>query len=143
MTSIISVWDMETGTKCIPVSRASQVALVVKNPPANVGNVGWIPGSGRSSEVGSGNPLQYSCLKNPMDRRAWQATVHGVTKSQTQLSTHTLMAYAGFLTSQNNERKLENKLKEYVIKDKRRAKSCGRTGSLAIASCFNNYILVY
>ena len=89
MTFIIPVWDMETGTKCIPVSRASQVALVVKNPPANAGNVGWIPGSGRSSEVGNGNPLQYSCLKNPMDRRAWKATVHGVTKSQTQLSTHT------------------------------------------------------
>ena len=61
----------------------------------------------------------------------------------TCICTHTLMAYAGSLTSQNNERKLENKLKEYVIKDKRRAKSCGRTGSLEIASCFNNYILVY
>ena len=130
MTFIIPVWDMETGTKCIPVSRASQVALVVKNPPANAGNVGWIPGSGRSSEVGNGNPLQYSCLKNPMDRRAWKTTVPGVTKSQTQLSTHTLMAHAGSLTSQNNERKIENKPKEYVIKDKRRAKSCGKTGSL-------------
>ena len=130
MTFIIPVWDMETGTKCIPVSRASQVALVVKNPPANAGNVGWIPGSGRSSEVGNGNPLQYSCLKNPMDRRAWKTTVPGVTKSQTQLSTHTLMAHAGSLTSKNNERKIENKPKEYVIKDKRRAKSCGKTGSL-------------
>ena len=143
MTSIIPVWDMETGAECIPASRASQVALVVENLPAGAGNAGWIRGSGRCPEVGSGSPLQSSCLKNPMDRRAWPATVHGVTKSQTQLSTYTLTAYAGSLTSQNNERKLENKPKEYVIEDKRRAKSCGRTGSLEIASCFNNYILVY
>ena len=45
-----------------------------------------IPGSGRSPEGGNGNPLQYSCLGNPMDRGAWQVTVHGVPKSQTQLS---------------------------------------------------------
>ena len=48
---------------------------------------GSIPGSGRSSGGGYGNPLQYSCLENPMDRGAWQATVHGVTKNWTQLST--------------------------------------------------------
>ena len=68
---------------------ASQVALVVKNPPANAGDVRdmvSIPGSGRSPAGGNGNPLQYSCLKNPMDRGAWQATAHGVAKSQTQLS---------------------------------------------------------
>ena len=52
----------------------------VKNPPANAGNVGSIPGSGRSPGEGNGNPLQYSCLRNPMDRGAWQATVHGVAK---------------------------------------------------------------
>ena len=52
---------------------------VVKNLPANVGDVGSIPGSGRSSGGGHGNLLQYSCLENPMDRGAWQA-VHGVTK---------------------------------------------------------------
>ena len=46
-----------------------------------------IPGLGRSSGVGNGNPLQYSCLGNPLDREAWQATVHGVAKHQTQLST--------------------------------------------------------
>ena len=46
---------------------------------------GFVPGSGRSPGGGHGNPLQYSCLENPMDRGAWQATVHGVTKSQTQL----------------------------------------------------------
>ena len=58
---------------------------VEKNLPANAGDVGLIPGSGRSPGEGNGNPLQYSCLENPMDRRAWWATVHGVTKSQTRL----------------------------------------------------------
>ena len=53
---------------------------VVKNPPANAGDVGSIPGSGRSPEEGNGDPLHYSCLGNPMDRRAWHATVHGVAK---------------------------------------------------------------
>ena len=72
----------------------SQVALVVKNPSANAGDMrdaGSIPGSGRSPGGGHGNPLQYSCLENPMDRGAWWATVHGVEKSQTrqkQLSMH-------------------------------------------------------
>ena len=65
--------------------RASQVAPVVKNPPASAGDVGSIPGSGRSPGGGHGNPLQYSCLENPMDRGAWQATVHMVAKSQTWL----------------------------------------------------------
>ena len=48
---------------------------VVKNPPANAGDVGLIPGSGRSPGEGNGNPLQYSCLENPIDREAWQAIV--------------------------------------------------------------------
>ena len=64
---------------------ASQLALVVKNPPANVGDArdsDSIPGSGRSPGVGSDKPLQCSCLENPMDRGAWQATVHGVIKSR-------------------------------------------------------------
>ena len=65
---------------------AFQVVLVVKNLPANAGDPSMIPGLGRSPGGGHGNPLQCSCLKNPMDRRAWWATVHGVTKSQTQLS---------------------------------------------------------
>ena len=54
--------------------------------------MGWIPGSRRSPGGGHGNPLQYSCLENPMDRGAWWATIHGVTKSQTrlkQLNVHT------------------------------------------------------
>ena len=59
---------------------------MVKNPPSNAGeagNVGLIPGLGRSPGGGHGNPLQYSCLENPMDRDAWWATVHGVANSQT------------------------------------------------------------
>ena len=62
------------------------MALVVRNPSANtrdVRDVGWIPGSGRSSGGGHGNPLQYSCLENLMDRGAWWATVQRVAKSQT------------------------------------------------------------
>ena len=54
---------------------------MVKNPPANAGDVGSIPGSGRSPEGGSGNPLQYSCLGNSVDRGAWRVTVNGVTES--------------------------------------------------------------
>ena len=53
---------------------------VVKNPPANAGDRGLIPWSGRSPGVGNGNPFQYSCLQNPMDRGAWRAAVHGVAK---------------------------------------------------------------
>ena len=69
--------------------------LVVKNPPANAGDIrdlGSIPGSGRSPRGEHGNPLQYSCLENPMGRGAWRATVHQVTDSWTRLqrlSTHT------------------------------------------------------
>ena len=62
------------------------MALVVKNPPANAGDVrdaGSTPGLGRSPGGGHGNPLQYSCLENPMDSAAWQAMVHRVVKSQT------------------------------------------------------------
>ena len=53
---------------------------MVKNLPANTGDAGLIPGLGRSSEVGNGNPLQYSCQENLVERGAWQATVHRVTK---------------------------------------------------------------
>ena len=65
---------------------ASQMALVEKNPPANAGDirdVGLILGSGRSPGEGHSNPLQYSYLESPMDREAWQATVHGGVKSWT------------------------------------------------------------
>ena len=59
---------------------------MVKNLPASAGDIrdmGSIPGSGRSPGEGRGNPLQYSCLENPMDRGAWWAIVHGVAKSRT------------------------------------------------------------
>ena len=56
---------------------------VVNNPPTNSGDMGSIPGSGRSLGGGNGNPLQYSCLENPMDRGAWRATVYGVAESNT------------------------------------------------------------
>ena len=64
----------------------------VKDSACNAGDLGSIPGLGRSPGEGNGNPLQYSCLENPMDRGAWWATVHGVAKSQTRLSnfTHSL-----------------------------------------------------
>ena len=81
-------------------SLPSQVTLVVKNLPANAGDTrdtSLIPGSGRSSGEVNGNPLQYSCLENPMNRGAWQATVHGSQRvrhdwsdlSHTQTHTHT------------------------------------------------------
>ena len=66
------------------------MALGIKNSPANAGDArdtGSVPGLGRSPGGGNGNPLQYSCLKKPMDRGAWQAAVHGVKKNQTPLST--------------------------------------------------------
>ena len=65
------------------------MGLVVKNPPADAGDggdggdAGSIPGSGRSPGGGQGNPLQYSCLQNPMDRGVWQVIAHGVAKSRT------------------------------------------------------------
>ena len=66
----------------------SQVVLVVKNPPASAGDirdVGLFPGLGRSPGEGHGNPFQYSCLENPMDRGAWWAIVHRVAKSRMRL----------------------------------------------------------
>ena len=60
--------------------------LSSKESTCNSGDIGSIPGSGRSPGGGHGNPLQYSCLENPRDRGAWQATVHGVTQSRTRLS---------------------------------------------------------
>ena len=69
-------------------SGASQVVLMIKNPPANAGDLrdtGSIPGSGRSPGGGNSNPLQCSCLENPMDRGAWRATVLRIANNQTWL----------------------------------------------------------
>ena len=71
--------------KYLNINGASQVALLVKNPPVNAEEIretGSIPGSGRSPGEGNGNPLQYSYLEDPIDRGAWRAIVHGVTKNQ-------------------------------------------------------------
>ena len=74
--------------KCSPHGLPS--GSVVKNPPANAGDAGdadWIPGLGRSLGEGNGNPLQYSCLGNLMDREAWQATGHGVARVRHNFAT--------------------------------------------------------
>ena len=70
-----------------------------KASACNVGDPGLIPGLGRSPGEGNGNPLQYSCLENPMERGAWRATVHGVAKSWTRLSdfTHNISLYPYYL----------------------------------------------
>ena len=82
---------------------------MVKNLSANVGDAGLTPGLGSSPGEGNGNPLQYSCLGNPMDRGFWWATVHGVTKSQARLSNGTttdpLANRAISLTFQRNRKK--------------------------------------
>ena len=73
-------------TPALYIREGSQVVLVVKNLPANAGDardLGLIPGSGKSPGEGNGNPFQYSCLENPMDRGAWQATVHRVAELDT------------------------------------------------------------
>ena len=72
---------------------------LIKNLPANAGESDSIPGSGWSPGRGHGNPLQYSCLGNPMDREAWWATVHGVAESQIQLSTRAKNWDPAFLNS--------------------------------------------
>ena len=81
------------------------MVLGVKNLPTNAGGIkdmGLIPGSGRPPGGGHGNPLQYSCLENPMDRGAWRPIVHSVIQSQTQLkrlSTHACMYETDIRTS--------------------------------------------
>ena len=85
-------------SKRMPIMGASQVALVVQNPPANAGDTrdsGLIPGLGRSPGGVHGNPLQYSCLENPMDRIAWWATVHRVEKNLTRLKRFNMQMWEG------------------------------------------------
>ena len=75
------------------------MAQTVKHLAYNAGDLGSIPGSGRFSGEGNGTPVQYSCLENPIDRGAWWATVHGVTKSQTRLSDFTFTYLIGSVGS--------------------------------------------
>ena len=86
-------------------SWASQVALVVKSPPTSAGdirNACSVPGLARSPGGGHGNPLQYSCLGNPMDRGAWWVTVQKVTKSWTQLKRLCMHACLLYLLCKSN-----------------------------------------
>ena len=93
----------------------------VKAPACNTGDLGSISGSGRFPGEGNGNPLQYSCLENPMDRGAWWATVHGVAKNRTQLSdftfTFTIVFDVNTLNPQQNDNildsRIEGKMKVY------------------------------
>ena len=78
---------------------------MVKNLPANTGDLGLTRGSGRPPRGGNGNPLQYSCLENPMDRGASWATVRGVTKSQTQLRGH-MSQYLAKEQQRNHRKKI-------------------------------------
>ena len=101
------------GNMCQIWYEAFPGSAVAKNPLANAGDPrdsGSIPELGRSPGGGNGNPLLYSYLENAMDRGAWWATVHGVSKSQTQLSTHT-----GISESLPEERKLVNGSKKAVL----------------------------
>ena len=86
-----SVCEMEAFCFCffhITLFHIAPGGTVVKNLPANAGDVGLIPVLGRSPREGNDNPFQYSCLENSMDRGVWRATVHGVAKSWKRLSTH-------------------------------------------------------
>ena len=94
--------------------KASQVALVVKNLPVNAGDArdaGWISGS---PGEGDGNPLQYSCLENPMDREAWQATVHGVAKSWTRQQWSTQNIKQNKYCNQCNKEFIKKRLKNWL-----------------------------
>ena len=88
-TSIYAVWGFPGGSD----GKASV---------CNAGDLGSIPGSGRSPGEGNGNPLQFCCLENPMDRGAWYATVHGVTKSRTRLRNLNLLIYAVYKRPTSN-----------------------------------------
>ena len=93
------------------------VSLCASNP----GSAGLIPGSRKSPGEGNGNPLQYSCLENPMDRGAWWATVHGIAKSQTRLRVHACNATLG----SSNPR-----LRWFISKES--ACQCRRQGSIPV-----------
>ena len=89
---------------------ASQVTLVVKNLSVNVGDIretGLIPGTGRSPGIGHDNPLQYSCQENPIDRGAWEATVHRITQRQSWLKQLSMYEYRERETIRERKRKTE------------------------------------
>ena len=95
------------------------MAQTVKRLAYNAGDLGSIPGSGRSPGEGNGNPLQYSCLENPMDRGAWWATVHGVAESRTRLSDFTSLHFTSSSTNLNGMgNKLNNSYHGYWIATK-------------------------
>ena len=84
--SLVIKHDMQETRHWAPHMLEYPVVLLVKNLPANAkdtGDTSSIPGSGRSAGGGNGNPLQCSCLGNPMDKEAWWATIHGIAKIQT------------------------------------------------------------
>ena len=88
-----------------------ELVLVVKNQPASTGNLrntGSIPGSERFPGGGHGNPLQYSCLENPMDRGGWWATVHRVAKSQTQMKPLSMHAFTDINSRDSNAKGQHN-----------------------------------
>ena len=90
--ALLSIYSKKADTKNGVTKIFCSVALLaqrLKVSACNAGDLGSIPGSRRSPGEGNGNPLQYSCLENPMDRGAWWATVHGVAKSRTRLSDFT------------------------------------------------------
>ena len=111
----------------------------------STGNLGSFPGSGRSPGEGNGNPPQYSCLENPMDRGAWRATVHGVAKSRTQLSDFTFFLcpeidHRGGMTSLNLRSRLGQRHEVTELRGRRRgaeslaefsAQCCGE-GSVSV-----------
>ena len=84
-TSLHMVWNVTENLillhwVCFPTKQELHDGSVVKNLPANAGDSGSVPETGKYPEEGNGNPLQYPCLENAMDRGAWRATIHGVTK---------------------------------------------------------------
>ena len=118
------IWEKTKAASKMTATVALQVALVVKNPPANAGDIrgaSSIPGLGRSPGVGNSNPLQYSCLENPMDRGAWQATAHTVAKSQTQLKW--LSMHVAFITQ---SWKWQIPFLPFTIGHRDRLAQCGR-----------------
>ena len=90
--NLLAVW--ETWVRSLgwedPLEKGFPHSLVSIESACNAGDLGSIPGLGRSPGEGNGNPVQYSCLENPMDRGAWQATVHGVARVRHDLATKPL-----------------------------------------------------